>query len=61
MRYAEHVVQGKRYRAIFDGDRCVSFKVWVKAGLGHWRHAPRNGEKADRAIAFLRQNGNDWR
>ena len=62
-RYAEHVFKNKRYRAIFyeGGDRCVSLKVWVRAGLGHWRQADMDGPKGKAAVDFLREHGGDWR
>lgn len=61
-RRAEHVVQGKRYRGVFHigTGRCVSLKVWVKAGLGHWRQAEITGPKGKAASDFLRDHGKDW-
>lgn len=62
--YREGSYRGTKARAIFlDGiqGKCVSLKMWVKAGVGHWRQADLNGPKALATIEHLREMGKDWR
>lgn len=62
--YREGSYRGTKARAIFlDGiqGKCVSLKLWVKAGTGYWRQAEIDGPKANKIVAHLREMGKDWR